>query len=301
MIHPTAAGAGFAPTPVLGRAGTQRGKQDVMKKTAVCPICAWVIGYGGLMLATALMPLAGGCDALNPAFVDAVAPDQAGSSATIDNPPGHVVVAFVNNAEVDEQLLAYLETEGGLVLTDAEKRALRPRLRFIMRITSTNGTTTDVEFVSGSDKMVDQQFAATSANDLDQFPLVNTGVFCDVARVEVRQGTVEAFIPVQLDEYELVNTTGPGGTQTTEFVIRSQIPPAFRTLQVDDGTLLANIGIRDVPGPVVNPLCGSVVAITVNGVLTVPFAITDSPSYDQDDAASIASIGGRYEFRISIQ
>lgn len=278
----------------------------MIKKSLMGPAFMRAIGCLGMVLAVAFLPLAGGCDVLNPAFVDAVAPGSSASVATIDNPPGHVIVAFINNAEVNEQLLAFLETGGNLSLTDAEKRALRPRIRFLVQITSTTGTVTQVEFVSGSDRLVEQDFAATSANDLNQFELNNVVVLCNIARVEVILDSLEVFIPAELEEFELILTTGLGGTQNSEFVLRQQVPPAFRSLQVDQvtdgGTLLSNIGIRDVPGPVVDPLCGSVVAITVEGELSLPFnVVDDNPSYDRDDAAAVAAIGGRFEFNISIQ
>lgn len=258
-------------------------------------------------LVAGLLTLSGGCDALNPAFVDAVAPEFSDDFATVQNAPGHVVIAFVNSAEVDEQLLAWLETNGGVVLTDAQKRSLRPRLRFQVQVTFTTGTTDTIEFVSGSDELVQSEFAATSANDLDQFPRNNNVVLCDVAGVVVLTDTIEVFIPAQLEEHQQVLTTGPGGTQNTEFILRQQIPPGFRALVIDQPApvggqfVQANIGVRDVPVPVTNPLCGSVVAITVSGQLSVPFNVTDSPSYDVDDAAAVASIGGRYTFDVSIQ
>ena len=73
----------------------------------------------------------------------------------------------------------------------------------------------------------------------------------------------------------------------------------------DDNNVLiqGNIGLRDAPSPVVSPLCGSVIGITLNGVLSVPFlpAGDGVPSFDQDDATTIAQIGGRFEFRVSVQ
>jgi hypothetical protein len=80
-------------------------------------------------------------------------------------------------------------------------------------------------------------------------------------------------------------------------------------LQIDDVdedgnvTLQRNIGRRDAPSPALNPLCGSVVAIVVDGVLSVPFLdeASSRPSYNVADNATAARIGGRYEFRVTVQ
>ena len=252
-----------------------------------------------------------GCSAFNPAFVDLVTGDAAGSFSTIDNAPGHVVVTFINNAEVDERLVDYLvSTEGGgLTLTAAERRALKPRIRFRILVTFSNGTEQRFEFVDGSVNLIDQDFDAAAFPDLNQNDLDNAVVACDVARVELLPGSpVEVFVPVEMLAYELVEVAGVGGTQQTEFELRERISPQFRTLQQDDVDvdqnvlLQRNIGVRDMPAPV-NPLCGSVVAIVLNGVLRVPFltGVDDNPSYDREDQTTIAGIGGRYEFVVSVQ
>ena len=253
-----------------------------------------------------------GCSAFNPAFVDLIAGDAAGGFATIDNAPGHVVVTFINNAEVDERLVDYLVSAegGGLTLTPAERRALKPRVRFRILVTFTNGTEQRFEFVDGSVNLIDQDFDAAAFPDLNQNDLDNAVVACDVARVELLPGSpVEVFAPVELLAYELVEVASAGGgTQRTEFELRERIPPQFRTLQQDDVDadqnvlLQRNIGVRDMPAPV-DPLCGSVVAFVLNGVLRVPFltGVDDNPSYDRDDQATVAGIGGRYEFVVSVQ
>ena len=84
---------------------------------------------------------------------------------------------------------------------------------------------------------------------------------------------------------------------------RAEILEADET-DVDGNVILRrNIGVRDVPSPAINPLCGSVITIVVDGVLSVPFLdeVTDAPSYDRDDVATQATIGGRYEFRVAVQ
>jgi hypothetical protein len=72
----------------------------------------------------------------------------------------------------------------------------------------------------------------------------------------------------------------------------------------DGNTILRrNVGIRDTATPVAGLVCGSVVALVIDGVLTVPFldTVSDDPSYDVDDEATVAGIGGRYELRVSVQ
>ena len=74
--------------------------------------------------------------------------------------------------------------------------------------------------------------------------------------------------------------------------------------QPEHGTLLNNIGTRDVPSPVTNPICGSVVSIVIEGTLSVPFlgaAGTGAPSVDNGDPNEVASIGGRYRFQVAVQ
>jgi hypothetical protein len=50
-------------------------------------------------------------------------------------------------------------------------------------------------------------------------------------------------------------------------------------------------------------LCGSVIAITMTGTLSVPFldGISTDPSYDVNNEPQVAGIGGRFSFRTSIQ
>jgi hypothetical protein len=253
------------------------------------------------------------CTAFNPAFVDLLDPTGAQGLATLDNAPGHVVIAFVNNAEVDERLLDYLESaEGGnLVLTDSEKRSLRPRMRLRVRVTFTDDSFQIIEFIDGSRNLVDQTFDVQAFPDLNQNDLSNSVVVCDVASVTLEPGTgIDVFVPVNITAYELIAVTSAGGVVTSvTFQPRERSTPQFRALQVDqvdeDGnvTLQRNIGVRDVPSPAINPLCGSVVVIAVDGVLSVPFLanVSSAPSYDREDTATAATIGGRYEFRVSVQ
>ena len=259
--------------------------------------------WGGFAL------LLAGCGSVfNPAFTDLI--DPTGQSATLDNTSGHVIIAFVNNAEVDEGLVDYLTSTGGLDLTNTERRALRPRIRMRVLVTFTNNNTNIFEFVSGSRSLIDQNFDAEAFPDLNQNDLDNVVVLCDVARVEVdRNSPIEVFIPVQLIEYRSREIeTQEGGTVLTWETVQV-FNPQFRPLipdivDADGNTILrANIDIRDLPGPVVNPGCGGVVTIVLNGVLSVPFltGVDDDPSFDGNDLATLAGIGGRYEFMISVR
>jgi len=251
-----------------------------------------------------------GCGALNPAFLNVVAPEQVDSFASVDNASGHVIVSFINNAEVDERLVDFLETEGGLDLTPVERRNLRPRIRFRMLVTFVDGTQLPLEFISGSTGLIDQQFDASVFPDLNQNDFDNGVVLCNVQSVELLPGApIEVFVPVQLNVYARENVTDDDFTTEPIFNLQNQIPPQFRELEVDqtdaDGNVVLqqNIGIRDVPAPVGEPQCGSVIGIVLNGTLDVPFldGVDDAPSYDQGDQNVVARIGGRYEFVVSIR
>ena len=93
------------------------------------------------------------------------------------------------------------------------------------------------------------------------------------------------------------------------FEPRTRTAPQFQALQVDDvdedgDTILRrNVDIRDTVTSISSLQCGSVVGIIVSGTLTVPFldGVSDDPSYDQDDEPTVAGIGGRYAFRVSVQ
>ena len=251
-----------------------------------------------------------GCNAFNPAFLDLFAAGGTSSFATLPNAPGHVVIGLSNQTDIDERLLNFLLAK--LDLSEAEAQALRPRIRMRVRITYVDGTFQTVEFIDGSSDLVDPDFDAQAFPDLNQNDLNNAVVLCDVASVEVEPGTnVEVFIPVELIQYELVeSTTTGGGTVFTEFERRGALAPVFWPIQVDevdeDGnvTLQRNVGVRDVPSPTPNVICGSVVVITVKGTLAVPFldvVSPDIPSLDQDDLATVSRIGGRYEFIVTVQ
>ncbi len=262
------------------------------------------------LLACLIGLAAGGCDAFNPAFVDLLDPTGSGQFATLNNAPGHVVIAFVNNADVDEQLLGYLEGPANLVLTGAEKRELRPRMRLRVQVTFTDGTVQTIEFIDGSRSLVEPAFAAEVEPDLNQNDLTNAVVPCDVASVVIAPGTdIEVFIPAALQRWTEETVRDATGNEVTSYRFQGEERPEFRRLDIDeldaDGnvTVRRNIGRRDAPSPVAPITCGSVIAIVAEGVLKLPFLTQASsrPSYSSADNVTIARIGGRYEFRTTVQ
>ena len=176
----------------------------------------------------------GGCSAFNPAFVDLIAPGEANTFVTLDPAPGHVVIAFVNNAVMGEQLIGYLDGPGGMNFTDEERRNLRPRIRARVRVTFVDGAQAAFEFIEGTRDVIDQRQTAFSVPDLSANDHNNAVVLCNVAVVEFLQGSVEVFMPVRLDVYELVDVNAGIGQINSEFRLREQLPPVFRPLQVDD-------------------------------------------------------------------
>ena len=281
--------------------GNRPSGNGIVRRRRPCPGPGLLLGWLVLSMV--------GCGAFNPSFLALFDATATGGFQLIDNAPGHVVLSVVNNTELDERLLEFLLTQG-LELTDVEKRTLRPRLRLRVRVTFVDGTFQVIEFITGSRSLIDPSFDAQSFPDLNQNDMGNAVVWCDVAEVRLEPGSnLEVFIPVELTGFELVETSGLGGQVSTEFEPRERIPPQFRAMQVDDvdddgnTVLQRNIGIRDVPGPTSNFICGTVMGIVIEGVLSTPFleGVTDAPSYDVNDANQTASIGGRYEFRVALQ
>lgn len=249
---------------------------------------------------------------LNPAFVSLF--DPTGTSATLDNAPGHVIIAFVNNVTIDDRLLEYLEGAGGVPLTDEQKEDLHPLIRATIFVTFTDQTTLQLEAVAGDPNLVEVGFAGPSVTD-DTIPaevFTRVGI-CDVASVTLVTEETEVFIPVEITAFQLIQITNDSGNITgNEFEPRTRTPPQFRPLQIDDVddnfnlVTLRNVDIRDVPSQVANPVCGAVIGIVLEGTLSVPFlerngvVISDAPSFDQDDEPTIAAIGGRYQFNVGI-
>jgi len=180
-----------------------------------------------------------------------------------------------------------------------------------VRVTYIDGTFQTIEFISGSRNLIDPEFNAEAFADLNQNDLSNATVLCDVGSVQIEPGSnIEVFVPVALQSFVKTEISSTGGQVTTEFQPRERIVPQFRALQQDavdlDGnvTTLRNFGRRDAPSPTPTVICGSVVAIVVDGVLSVPFTVeeeTSDPSFDVADGPTIAGIGGRYEFIVSVQ
>ncbi len=261
-----------------------------------------------LALSVIFLTAVGGCDALNPAFVTLLGDGT--TVGTLENAPGHVVVQFINNAEVDERLITFLEG-AGLELTDDARRKLRPRVRMRVLVTFANGTTTTIEFVDGSTNLVDPTFDIDNFPDLTQNDLDNAVVRCDVARLEVLpNSSIEVFVPGQLQEYDRQEAT----QLVAATFIQSGAPlqPQFRVLEVDDvdpdlNTILQNnIPFRRQAAPAQNPFCGSVIAIEMTGVLRLPFltgtgVVEGQPSYDRADLATEALIPGRFEFNVTFK
>lgn len=259
---------------------------------------------GNLLLGVSTLLAIGvaGCGAFSSGFTALIDPSGVTSGATLGNPPGHLVITLVNNAEVDERLLTYLQTQG-LVIPPEELGSIRPRIRFRVRVTYVDGQEAEVELVSGSRELVDPEFDSTTEPDLNSNDLFNFVVICDVARVEVVQ-PVEVFVPVELQTVQFVE---PTGTEQGFFRPVGEIPPQFQALLTDlvdddlNTILQRNIGIRDQAAPADTPRCGAVVGIVVSGSLSVPFLGTGIPGFDLADPQSAASVGGRYEFRVTVQ
>ena len=261
-----------------------------------------------VLIVSMLSLMTAGCGVFNPAFLNLIDISGTGQFQSINNAPGHVVLAVINNTTIEERLLDFLE--GKLTLTNAEKLALKPRIRMRLRITFTDGNFQTIEFITGSPDLVDPDFDAQAFPDLNQNDLNNAVVSCDVANIiQEPNSIIEVFVPVELTAFELVETANQVGGVTTEFQPRGRIVPQFQNLLVDDlgpddnVVLQRNIGIRDVLNPAPTVFCGSVVTIVITGVLSVPFldGVSDSPSYDLADEDTVASIGGRYEFRLTMR
>lgn len=262
-------------------------------------------------MASMLLLSAAGCGAFNPALLNLFDSTGTGQFITIDNAPGHVVLSIINNSTIDERLLDYLNQISALDnFNELEKTNLKPRIRLRLRVTFIDGNFQVIEFITGSANLVDPAFGDLALPDLNQNDFSNAVVLCDVASVALEPGSnIEVFMPVEIAQFDLVEANTDQGGITTDFQERGRIQPQFMSLQVDDldddrnVILQRNIGVRDVLSPVNNLLCGSVVAVVINGVLSVPFldGVTDIPSVDQADDGTVARIGGRYEFRLSVQ
>jgi hypothetical protein len=242
----------------------------------------------------------GSCGSLNPAFVDLLAPELSAGLTTIDNPPGHVIIAVANNATVNERIVTYLESEegGSLVLPEDEKRNIKPLIRFRVRVTFTDETEQVFEFIQGS-RFVDTRYQAQAEQDFRQQDFTNSVVVCNVARVEflpLELAPIEVYMPVFIDFFRFQPATE---NREAFDQLEQTTSPGFIPLEVDSTGLQANIGVRNLPATLETPVCGSVVTIVVEGELSVPFQVTDTPSVYVDDPQTNAAIGGRYSFLVS--
>jgi len=253
-----------------------------------------------------------GCDSLNPAFVSIF--DPTGASASLDNAPGHVIIAFINNVTFDDRLLTYLESNGNASQYSGATGSLHPLIRATIQVRFTDQSVLQLEAITGNPDIVETGFPRPIFVDNTIDPEVFTRVgICDVESVTLVATNTEVFIPVEITAFQLIQTTNDAGAITgNTFEPRTRTQPRFIPLQIDDVdanlnvVTVRNVDIRDVPTPVQNPVCGAVIGIVLEGTISVPFlerngvAVSDAPSYDQDDAATIAAIGGRYRFNVTI-
>lgn len=213
---------------------------------------------------------------------------------------GLLLVEFVNEARIDESLYPFL-------LRDPTE-VLRPRFRFGLRVTFADGSDLVYRLTSGTPGIVQAPFQPNDFPDIlgpDLFPIHFP---CEnVRRVEI-DSTIDVFLPVRLYGYEFVEPQGDGGQVFHRYELRDTTPPNFHRLEVDDVDvdgnvlMLRNVGVRDLPAPVVNPLCGTTIVFRVDGTLDAPTLATveQQPAYDRDDLAAVARLGGRYAFRVTI-
>lgn len=275
--------------------------------------------HGGWFHA-ALLSFTVGCGGiLNPAFVDTLAFVDENSiiaASTLQNPPGHVVVQFVNNTTFDPDLIAYLRRVQPSAIPDDESSP-RPRIRFRVRVTFTDASFLEFEFVDGAevfqaapvigDAELDAIGDVPVPADLTANELRNGVVVCDVARVEI-VGNVELYIPVFTKVIQITASTLGGNPtrQLTEIIPRAFVPLIPDEVDENLSTLVVhNFGIRDVPAPVENLLCGTVVTAILTGVLDIPFVVDEngdqSPGFLDTDDAAAAAIPGRFRLTIQLQ
>ena len=257
------------------------------------------------LLIGGLAPI-GGCDALNPAFVEVMLPADFVEAGTTENPSGHVPIFFVSNARFDGELLSYLESQG----VDVSDPNLRPRVRVRVVVVFADGSARVVEFIDGA------QITQTSTTetvdgstqdaiippDLDRPVLNNQVMQCDISLIGIIPEIIEVYVPVFIGEYTVEEIPDFG----LETRLVQVFPPQFYPLQMDEvdllgnTTTLRNIGIRDIPGPLEDLTCGSVVLFSLEGTLRVPF-IGDSPGWIDEDAPTIAAFPGRFKVLTAVQ
>lgn len=280
-----------------------------------CPHRAYeTMRLAGLASAICVLALSGaGCSSVfNPSFLALVTnpvPDTSGAvpEITIENAAGHVPIFFVNNTRFDQTLLNYFADLG----IDVTGDNLRPRVRMRVNIDYVNGSQNTIEFLDGSDLVQGSILTSEGAQtnplipaSLTRSALTSIVAACNVDQVDPSE-SIEVFVPAFLKVIAFE------GDLLTVRVLQETIPPQFVVLERDtvdennDVTLLANFDIRDVPVPVTDVQCGSVIGFTLTGTLRVPFVLDElgllSPGYAEDDTTSEAASPGRFEVQTVVR
>jgi hypothetical protein len=253
----------------------------------------------------------GGCDALNPAFVETVLPADLQGPVVTENAKGHVPILFVNNTRFEGALLQYMKDVG----IDTSDPNLRPRVRLIADVAFADGSSRIMEFLDGSPVIQTAGIpGGTPGNptpqvtvppDLTQPALINQVVQCDVAAIAVRPQSIEVFVPVYV-EVLTYETVGQAGNNVINLVLSVTYPPRYWQLQVDEvdeflnATIVRNFGVRDIPGPVLDLTCGSAVLFELEGAMDVPF-VGGVPGFIDADVAASAAFPGRYRMVVSVR
>jgi hypothetical protein len=275
----------------------------------------------GLLAGIAAITLVGGCDALNPSFVNVLLPSDIEPPQTAQAASGYIPIFFVSNAVFDGELLQYLEELG----VDLENVDLRPRVRAQVFVQFQDGSTRTLEFLDGgqlsqlSTLSVDEtggetEVVAVLPPDLDRPPLNNQVMQCDVDLIDLdfENLGVEVYVPVFYGTFVVENVDLIGLVKR----LTQLFQPQFVQLESDDldasGDLVIvnNIDIRDIPGPINQITCGSVIAYVLDGTLRVPFVTGPFaegiegavfPGWLEDDEASEANFPGRYRIRALVR
>jgi hypothetical protein len=255
-----------------------------------------------LLVATAVLS---GCDAFNPSFLEVALPaDQSleATAATTTNATGHVPVFFVSNARFDGALLDYLEAQG----VDINIPDLRPRVRVRATVTFADGTARPLEFVDGSQitetttVSAGETTTATLPVDLLRPELNNQVLPCDVAEIRVDAESFTVYVPVFIRTFQVEEVEDQG----LELRLLEILAPQFWPLERDEvdeylnTTVVRNFPIRELPAPVFDLTCGSVVLYALEGTLEVPFVnefnVSGVPGWNVDNEPTIEAFPGRF-------
>lgn len=283
------------------------------------------VGTGCLLAAFCVLTMCSGCSSLfSDRFLNFVAQPVPGvggidPNLTIENAPGHVAIIFINNTQFDPRLLQYFENIG----LDTSDPGLRPRVRLRVDILYRNGNTAEFEFMDGS-ALRETSYVDDNGNttQLDSAPpralvegdLSNVVAMCDIDVVYPTGGITSAGASIEVFEPAILRIYTVTRDNNITTIERVRQDPRFTALQSDevDGnlniTLQRNFDIRDVPVPATDLQCGSVVAFTLTGTVSVPF-INDPfgfegvvPGYDgTNPVINPASIPGRFEFLTTVR